>query len=190
MHLIGCVRKGVPLPELPTRTTKKKLKKSKARPPSAAAAAKAKEIERIQGPIEAAKSPKRRSRLASLVGSPDGDGPRTAIPESNEPGVREVLHSLGYIYHTSVAESTSSLRCSLFLSRGKVTRPRVFHTLCPNKSQMSVIRRQNSSDSNQPTVPVSHQNGLVKEPVCHERSSTAGSNDTEPPRVSEVSLRE
>lgn len=95
MHLIGCVRKGVPLPELPTRTAKRKMKKSKARPPPADNV-EPKGVGGINGPIEAAKSPRRRSRLESLVGSADGDGPRTTIPESNELGIREVLHNLAY----------------------------------------------------------------------------------------------
>lgn len=117
MHFIGCVRKGVPLPELPKRAAKKNLKKAKTRPPptaAAAAAAKSEGVATIKGPTEAAKSPKRQSRLASLVGSPGGDGPCTNIPESKEPGVEEVSHSLGCICHSGIAETTY-VACGSFL---------------------------------------------------------------------------
>lgn len=116
MHLIGYVRKGVPLPELPTRTAKKKIKKSKARPPPADAA-EPKGVERINGPIGAAKSPKRRSRLESLVGSPDGDGPKTtATPEPNELGIREVLQSLGHVVYVSVTRVVQKQHVSVCFS--------------------------------------------------------------------------
>ncbi|CAM9979057.1 unnamed protein product [Pylaiella littoralis] len=98
MHLIACVRKGLPLPELPTKVTaKKKLQQSKKQ--HAPATTKPRGAEGESQSQAAAKSPKRRSRLASLVQceEPQNDkGASISTPNTLEPrGSGQVLHSVG-----------------------------------------------------------------------------------------------
>lgn len=95
MHLIGCVRKGLPLPELPTKAAfKKKPKKAKKQYTPAPTKPKGAEGKSL----EPARSPKRRSRLASLVqceASQGADGPCISTPKPHEAqGFAQVLHTL------------------------------------------------------------------------------------------------
>ncbi|CAM9346060.1 unnamed protein product [Ectocarpus fasciculatus] len=87
MHLIGCFRKGLPLPEVPSRKPKKPKKRQ-----SPGGATKPREGQG-KSEITSAKSPKRRSRLASLVGPhQDVDPPDTPIAKSHEPLVACASH--------------------------------------------------------------------------------------------------
>lgn len=91
MHLIGRVRKGLPLPDLPIKAVKKTVKKRKTRAPPATSKPKEADPKRKVESV-AEKSPRRRSRLASLVEcqEPEGDIPDTLIPTSLELGQAQV----------------------------------------------------------------------------------------------------
>ncbi|CAM9593605.1 unnamed protein product, partial [Ectocarpus sp. 8 AP-2014] len=89
MHLIGCFRKGLPLPEVPSRKPKKPKKRQ-----SPGGDTKPREGQGKRE-ITFAKSPKRRSRLASLVDPhQDADPPGTSIAKSHEPLDPQVCDSL------------------------------------------------------------------------------------------------
>ncbi|CBJ27092.1 conserved unknown protein [Ectocarpus siliculosus] len=80
MHLIGCFRKGLPLPEVPSRKPKKPKKRQ-----SPGGDTKPREGQGKRE-ITFAKSPKRRSRLASLVDPhQDANPPGASIAKSHEP---------------------------------------------------------------------------------------------------------
>lgn len=109
MHLIACVRKGLPLPELPTKVTaKKKLQQSKKQ--HAPATTKPRGAEGESQFQAAAKSPKRRSRLASLVQceEPQNDkGASISTPNTLEPpGSGQVLHSVGCMLTSATRVNT------------------------------------------------------------------------------------
>ncbi|CAM9867695.1 unnamed protein product [Scytosiphon promiscuus] len=109
MHLIACVRRGMPLPNLPTEAGKKKKTARSHRQSSAARAA----------PNEArgstsANSPKRQSRMASLTEPPHAhasqlaDGPCTSTLESQNLQVRHILHATSMLSCRGKVEATSS----------------------------------------------------------------------------------
>ena len=94
MHLIGRVRKGLPLPGPQIKAAKKKSKKNKKGAPPAASKPNEAESRRKVEPA-VAKSPKRQSRLASLIEcqEPRGDSRGTFIPTPHEPDHEKVIHS-------------------------------------------------------------------------------------------------
>jgi len=84
MHFVGRVRKGLPLPDLPNKAVQKKQKKRKTKAPTTVTS-KPNEAD-VKRKTVAEKSPRRRSRLASLVEcqEPQGDNPRTLTPTTHE----------------------------------------------------------------------------------------------------------
>ncbi len=93
MHLIGCVRKGLPLPDRPIKTVKKKPKKKKERAtPLTSQPKEADAKTKVEPVVE--KSPRRRSRLASLVKcqEPQRDLPDTVTPTPLESGQVQVQY--------------------------------------------------------------------------------------------------
>lgn len=105
MHLIGCVRKGLPLPELPTKVTgKKKLKKAKVKHSPAATRPKGTEGDNQLEVSRPTRSPKRRSRLASLVQCEEpqiADGASISTPKQLE------LQGSGQVFHCARCILTS-----------------------------------------------------------------------------------
>ncbi|CAM9393497.1 unnamed protein product [Ectocarpus sp. 12 AP-2014] len=109
MHLIGCFRKGLPLPEVPSRKPKKPKKRQ-----SPGGDTKPREGQGKRE-ITLAKSPKRRSRLASLVDPhQDDDPPGASILKLHEPLVSDTNLS-------RIPKSTTLWILALYGSRSPMT---------------------------------------------------------------------